>query len=90
VPVYEFRCPRCGPFDLQRSMQEATHAAPYPTCVRTAPHSYAVGGVVGLTGRLHGAGRADRERVDRAASGQPTVTGVPAGRRLRTTRGHGH
>ena len=90
MPLYEFRCSRCGPFDLQRPMREATHAASCPTCTRTAPRSYAVRGGVGLTGPLRGAGRADRDRVDRARSGEPTVTGVRTGRRLPRSGGHGH
>ena len=90
MPVYEFRCPACGPFDLHRSMQQDTDAAACPTCTRVAPRSYAGGGTVGLTGPLRGAGRADRARVDRARSGEPRVTAGPAGRRLPRSGGHGH
>ena len=49
MPVYEFRCPGCGPFDLQRSMHVDSDAASCPTCARAAPRSYAIGGAVGLT-----------------------------------------
>ncbi|WP_425454192.1 FmdB family zinc ribbon protein [Geodermatophilus normandii] len=88
--MYEFRCPGCGPFDLQRSMQQDTDGACCPTCARAAPRSYAVGGAVGLAGPLRGAGRADRARVDRAHSGEPRVTAGPAERRLPRSAGHGH
>jgi putative FmdB family regulatory protein len=90
VPVYEFRCPGCGPFDLQRSMQQDTDAAACPTCARAALRSYAVGGAVGRAGPLRSAGRADRARVDRAHSGEPIVTADPAGRRLPRPTGHRH
>jgi len=91
VPVYEFRCSGCGPFDLQRSMLQDTESAPCPTCARAASRSYAVGGAIGLTGPLRGAGRADRARVDRTRSGEPMVTAGPVGRRLPPwSGGHGH
>ena len=88
--MYEYRCPRCGPFDLQRSMQDERHAASCPTCAEAAPRSYAVGGGVALTGSLRGAGQADRDRLDRARSGEPRVTGVRTERRHLRSGGHGH
>jgi len=90
VPVYQFRCPTCGPFDLQRAMRQNTDAAACPTCAGASPRSYAIGGAIGVTGPLHDAGRADRGRVDRARSGEPTVTAGPVGRRLPRSGGHVH
>jgi putative FmdB family regulatory protein len=87
VPLYEFRCPRCGPFDLRRDMQDAAAAAPCPSCGGPAQRRYGVGAVALPGGPLRGAGRADRARVDRARSGEPVVTGPPSGRRL---PGHRH
>lgn len=32
MPLYEFRCDDCGPFDLWRSMAESDQPAHCPTC----------------------------------------------------------
>ncbi|SOC53432.1 putative regulatory protein, FmdB family [Blastococcus aggregatus] len=90
MPLYEFRCPACGPFDLHRSMREAPAAAPCPTCDQPAQRWYGVGFGRPATGVLRDAGRADRARVDRAYSGEPVVTGPPAGRRLPGGGRHRH
>jgi putative FmdB family regulatory protein len=82
VPLYEFRCPHCGPFDLRRAMADAAAAAECPSCTRPAPRHYGVGVGRAPEGRLRDAGRADRARVDRARTGEPVVTGPPTGRRL--------
>ncbi|GAA4729093.1 hypothetical protein GCM10023328_04510 [Modestobacter marinus] len=90
MPLYEFHCPGCGPFDLHRQMRDAAAVAPCPACDRPAQRRYRVG-VGGLdTGPLRDAGRADRARVDRARSGEPAVTGPPAGRRLPGRGPHRH
>jgi putative FmdB family regulatory protein len=36
MPVYVFRCPECGPFELSLPMARAGGAAGCPTCVREA------------------------------------------------------
>ena len=90
MPLYEFRCPQCGPFDLHRDMRDAAAAAPCPTCDRPAQRRYRVGVGRPPTGVLRDAGPADRARVDRARSGEPTLTGPPTGRRLPGARGHRH
>jgi putative FmdB family regulatory protein len=90
VPLYEFRCPQCGPFDLRRDMQAATATAVCPSCDRPARRVYSVAEFRPRSGPLRGAGKADRARVDRALSGEPLVTGPPAGRRLSSPGGHRH
>ncbi|MGY1838751.1 MULTISPECIES: FmdB family zinc ribbon protein [unclassified Modestobacter] len=90
MPLYEFRCPECGPFDLHRDMRDAAATAPCPACDRTAPRHYRVGVGRPPTGALRDAGRADRARVDRARSGEPLVTGPPTGRRLPGGAAHRH
>lgn len=90
MPLYEFRCARCGPFDLHRTMREAPAAAPCPTCDLPATRWYGVGFGRPATGVLRDAGRADRARVDRARSGEPVVTGPPTGRRLPGGGRHRH
>ncbi len=89
MPLYEFRCPQCGPFDLHRTMREATEAAPCPACDQSAQRCYRVGVGRPSAGVLRDAGRADRARVGRAHSGEPVLTGPPTGRRL-PGGGHRH
>jgi putative FmdB family regulatory protein len=90
MPLYEFRCPRCGPFDLRRDMQDAAATAPCPACDQAAQRRYSVGVSRPAAGALRDAGRADRARVDRARSGEPVVTGPPSGRRFPPTATHQH
>jgi putative FmdB family regulatory protein len=90
VPLYEFRCPSCGPFDLRRTMQEAAQAAHCPSCAQPAQRRYTVSGGSPSTGALRGADKEDRARVDRARSGEPVITGPPSGRRFPRPSGHHH
>ena len=83
MPLYEFRCPHCGPFDLRRDMRDAGSAADCPACAGPAQRSYAVAAGGPVRGPLRDAGRADRARMDRAISGEPVITGPPSGRRPR-------
>ena len=90
MPLYEFRCRSCGPFDLRRDMRDVADAAVCPGCERPARRVYAVSGYGLATGPLRDATRADRARVDRARSGEPAITGPPSGRRFPASRGHHH
>ena len=90
MPLYEFRCPRCGPFDLRLDMQDAADAAPCPSCTEPARRVYTVAGFRLASGPLREAGKADRARVDRARTGEPVVTGPPSGRKLPRPSSHRH
>lgn len=90
MPVYEFRCPRCGPFDLRRGLQDPTDAASCPSCAEPARRVYTAPGGTLPRGPLRSAGQADRARFDRSRSGEPVVTGPPSGRRLPRPTGHSH
>jgi putative FmdB family regulatory protein len=90
VPLYEFRCADCGPFDLHCGMQDAAGTAPCPSCAQPARRRYSVGVGRAPGGVLRDAGRVDRARVDRARTGEPVVTGSPSGRRLPRPGGHRH
>jgi putative FmdB family regulatory protein len=90
VPLYEFRCPDCGPFDLRRDMQDATDTATCPSCAQPARRVYSVPAFSRSTGPLRDATKDDRARVDRARSGEPVITGPPAGRRLPRPSVHRH
>lgn len=88
MPLYEFRCPQCGPFDLRRDMQDVADAAVCPSCDRPARRVYTVSAGRPWQGPLRDAGKADRARVERARSGEPVVTGPPSGRRFPRRSGH--
>ena len=90
MPLYEFRCRACGPFDLRRTMQDAAASARCPCCDRPARRVYSVSEFRPSSGLLRDAAKADRARVDRARSGEPVVTGPPSGRRLPRPPGHPH
>lgn len=90
MPLYEFRCPRCGPFDLRRDMQDVAQTAPCPSCAQPARRVYTVSGGSPATGPLRGADKLARARVDRARSGEPVITGPPSGHRLPRRGGHPH
>lgn len=89
MPLYEYRCPQCGPFDHRRETARANEPLPCPQCAAPARRVYTAPATPARSGPLAGAGAADRARVDRALSGEPVVTGRPQGRRL-PTRGHRH
>jgi putative FmdB family regulatory protein len=88
VPLYEFRCPDCGPFDLRCDMQDAAATATCPSCAQPARRRYGVRVARLPAGALRDAGRTERARLDRARSGEPLVTGPPSGRRLPRAGGH--
>ena len=87
--LYEYRCPQCGPFDSRRDAEQANVPLPCPTCSTAARRVYTAPGTTVRTGALAGASRHDRARIDRAISGEPTVSGRPGGRPL-PARGHRH
>ena len=89
MPLYEFCCPDCGPFDVRRGMSDTADGADCPSCARPGRRVYSTGHGL-AAGPVPGAGRADRARWDRARSGEPAVTGAPSGRRLPGSPAHRH
>lgn len=90
MPLYEFRCPQCGPFDRWLGFDETKDDLTCPTCTRPAPRVFTAPGVRTTGGPLASVSRGDRARYDRARTGEPTVTGPPSGRRLRHQHRHHH
>ena len=82
MPLYEFRCQSCGPFDLRRDMQDAADTAGCPGCARPARRIYSVSSVRHSSGSLRDATKTERARIDRARGGEPVITGPPSGRRF--------
>lgn len=90
MPLYEFRCQTCGPFDLHRDMQDSADIARCPSCDQPARRVYSVAEFRPARGALRDATKADRARVERARSGEPVLAGPPSGRRLSRPGGHHH
>ena len=86
MPTYAYRCADCGPFDERRALAQATLPAVCPVCGGPAARAYTPPGVRSAAGA--GASRSDRGRIDRARTGEPTVTGPPTGARRRTAHVH--
>ncbi len=40
MPLYEYRCPQCGPFDVRRTLEEASTPLSCPTCTAPARRVY--------------------------------------------------
>lgn len=89
MPVYEYRCPACGPFDLRRAFDQAVQPASCPACASPARRVYTSPATRSRSGPFAGASAPDRALLDQARSGAPTVTTSRAGRRL-PTRPHRH
>ncbi|MGB8702129.1 MAG: zinc ribbon domain-containing protein [Thermosynechococcaceae cyanobacterium] len=51
MPLYEFRCNTCGPFELWRAIAEASTPAECPTCQITARRIFSAP-AVNLSGAL--------------------------------------
>ena len=46
MPIYEFLCDTCGPFEHQRSFDEANNPMLCPTCKAVAKRVYSIPGLV--------------------------------------------
>ena len=90
MPLYEFHCRSCGSFNLRRDMQDASDVAMCPSCDRTARRVYSVSAFRPETGPLRDATQADRQRLNRARSGEPVITRPASGHRFPTPQGHHH
>ncbi|HWH11290.1 MAG TPA: FmdB family zinc ribbon protein [Solirubrobacteraceae bacterium] len=85
MPVYEYTCPACGPFDREQPVALAS-AAPVAcgSCGLESARAFHAPGGRGprRTRQLDGAGRSTLERIDRSEQGIPEVGSPPAGRRM--------
>lgn len=89
MPVYAYRCPRCGPFDERRDADEASTPASCPDCSETAKRIYTAPGIRSKSGVLAAATKSDRARVDRARTGAPSL-GLPSTGYRPPSRPHVH
>lgn len=76
MPLYDFRCPACGPFRLQRSMAGSSASASCPCCAGAASRLVTAPALVSRGSPL-------RVAQDRAAASAdaPAVVGREALRR---------
>ncbi len=87
VPVYEFVCGDCGPFEQQRSFAEAGEPMACPSCGREARRVYSMPNTRRMPTALSGA----MDRAEKSAH-EPEVTRRPVGGTRpgkRGNQGHG-
>jgi putative FmdB family regulatory protein len=85
MPVYEYTCPACGPFEREQPVALASAAPVACGCcgLESARAFRAPGGRGPRRARqLEGAGPATRERIDRSEQGIPGVGMPPPGRHM--------
>ena len=88
MPVYEFRCEDCGPFEQRRSFVEAGDPMTCPSCGKGARRVYSMPATKNVPAALSDAmHRAEKSAYEPEVAGQPTE-----GTRYRTSHGghHGH
>ncbi len=83
MPLYDFVCEGCGPFEQWRPVSDP--GARCPSCSGGAPRGYTAPGVRGMGAPL----RAALSREERS-SAVPEVVSAPVGRLLTHHHGHAH
>jgi len=84
MPRYDFRCSRCGPFEVRAELSVVGGGAACPSCGALAVRMFsAPGGRVPRRQRqLEGLSDTALRRVDRVQAGVPSSGGLPLGARL--------
>lgn len=90
MPVYEYRCNQCGPFDQRRNAEDSSRPPPCPTCSAATKRVYTALAVHSRSGALAASNAAEAALVDRARTGEPIITGPPVGRRFSSGGHHQH
>jgi len=85
VPVYEYTCEACGPFELRLSTVDASAPRACPTCNAPARRRFTPPGVARTPAPM----RAARDREERSAH-EPDVVAAPSGRPLPGHHEHRH
>ncbi|GAC1568005.1 MAG: hypothetical protein NVS2B3_09270 [Vulcanimicrobiaceae bacterium] len=77
MPLYEFACTTCGPFERRLSFDEAREAQTCPACARSSARVFSAT-YFRATPSASDLGRAsDRDRMKRARSGEPRLERRP-------------
>jgi len=84
VPLYDYSCPGCGPFEVRADVSAAGYGAGCPQCGRVAGRVFSTPGGRAPRRRrqLSGLGGPALQHVDRAQSGAAAIGGLPPGTRL--------
>ena len=82
MPIYSYRCPGCGPFELMRPMSASDGAADCPSCGVSAHRLF---GAPALRVLSEGV-RAALERDERSHDSPEVVDAVPTAGRTRGPR----
>ena len=94
MPIYDFMCEDCGPFEQWRDHAAAGEPLACPSCGARARRSYAAPFVRSPAGPFASASREVRARAERSHTGEPVVReSTPGGRPLESAlrpHGHGH
>ncbi len=88
MPIYEFLCEDCGPFEERRSFEEAANPAACPECGTAARRVYSIPSLKTMPASLSNV----MHRAEKSAH-EPEVVRQPAGgTRYRAGHGghHGH
>jgi putative FmdB family regulatory protein len=95
VPVYEYRCGACGPFEERRDHAVAGEPLACPACGASAARAYGAPFVRSPASPFASASRDVRARVERSHTGEPVLShgGPPPGRavdQVMHAARHGH
>jgi putative FmdB family regulatory protein len=69
MPLYQYTCERCGPFEARRPYQEAGEPGRCPVCAQSAPRTLVASAIFGAAAvrRAQNAARAEPRLVTRPA-----------------------
>ena len=85
MPLYEYRCAQCGPFDHRRVPEEANAPLPCPRCGAPARRVYTAPATPSRSGPRGGGGAGGRGRGVPGRGGGP-LAGAGAADRARVDR----
>ena len=85
MPIYEFVCGGCGPFERRRSFAESGDAMACPSCGGEARRVYSMPSTRKMSTALSGA----MDRAEKSAH-EPDVVRRPSGGSGKKGHGHGH
>ena len=87
MPVYEFVCENCGPFEQRRSFEEAGDPMACPSCGREARRVYSLSYVRRMPGALSGTiERSEKSAHEPELVRRPPAVELSSGREAK----HGH
>ena len=82
MPLYDYKCAECGPFDVWRKMAEVTTPLACPSCGATAARVFTAPNISLSTGSLSRVGNSIEPRLIKRQGepAQPTTQSAKSGR----------